>query len=256
MKFLRHFALWLALMGASLAAETLPPKPAHYFNDYASVVNSATAEKLNAQLEAFERSTSCQVVVAVFPKMQSNSSLEDYTQRVAESWKVGQKGKNNGIVFFVFTQDHRMRIEVGYGLEGALPDALAKRIVADEVAPEFKHGNYAAGLTDGVDAILRATRGEYKGTGKTAAYWKFEINRFQKDIFRFPWRYIFYGFILLVLLVQAIRNPRDTVYRRGGRSSWGGGGWGFGGGGGGGFSGGGFSGGGGSFGGGGASGSW
>ena len=249
MKFFRHIrglAVWLALTCAGFAAETLPPAPADHFNDYAHVVPAATAAQLNARLEDFKRTTSCQVVVAVFPKMQSASSLEDYTHRVATAWKVGQKSKNNGCVLFVFVQDHRMRIEVGYGLEGALPDALAKRIIADEITPSFKRGDFAAGLRAGVDAILLATRGEYKGRGRTAA----EGDPTTYILKHLP-MLIFWVIVVLVVISNS-RNPRGTLYRSGGSAYWGGGGWS----GGGGFSGGGFSGGGGSFGGGGASGSW
>jgi len=236
-----------------MAGEVMPPKPANYFNDYAGVVATATAQRLNKTLEDFEKSTSSQILVAVFPKMQSDSSVEDYTRRVAEAWRVGQKERNNGAVLFVFVQDRRMRIEVGYGLEGALPDALAKRIIEDEIAPRFKRGDYDGGLTAGVRAILQATRGEYKATRRTVP-----------GVFVSLFLFVFL-LILLSAFVRFVRHASGTVYHRRGRgnSGWnwrvgGGGGWssGGGGGGGGGFSGGGFSGGGGSFGGGGASGSW
>ena len=162
------FLIILALLTLDcLAREVMPPKPASYFNDYAGVVSTTTAQRLNQTLEDFEKSTSSQIVVAVFPRMQTDSALEDYTRRIAETWTVGQQGKNNGAVLFVFVQERRMRIEVGYGLEGALPDALGKRIVDDEIAPHFKRGDYDGGLTAGVTALLQAARGEYKGTGRT-----------------------------------------------------------------------------------------
>jgi len=246
-----------------LAREVIPPKPANYFNDYGGVVSSTTAQRLNRTLEEFEKSTSSQIVVAVFPKMQSDSSVEDYTHRVAEAWGVGQKERNNGAVLFVFVADRRMRIEVGYGLEGVLPDALAKRIVDEQIAPHFKRGDYEGGLSAGVDAILQAARGEYRGTGRTAA---------QRSGSRTIFFAVFWFVLLLIIfswIIQFGRVARGTLYHRRGRQNWGGGwwggGWGPGGGGwssgggssgGGGFSGGGFSGGGGSFGGGGASGSW
>src|SRR3984893_4489102 len=107
------------------AAEVIPPKPTAYFSDYAGVVSKDAAQRFNKQLAQFERDTSNQVVVAVFPKMESESSIEDYTQRVAQSWGVGQKDRRNGVVLFVFVQDRKMFIQVGYGLEGALPDATA-----------------------------------------------------------------------------------------------------------------------------------
>jgi uncharacterized protein len=189
-------------------------------------------------------------VVAVFPELPS-PSLEDFTIRTAEAWKAGNKAYDNGAVLFVFVKDRKLRIETGYGLEGALPDALARRILDDTVVPRFREGDWAGGLEAGIDAILAATRGEYqpppakrRGT-PTAALVTIAI------------------FVLLFFLLVAFgKTASGQTYsrrgaRRGGRtwgggSSWGGGGWSGGGGGGGG----GFSGGGGSFGGGGASSSW
>ena len=120
--FLRPLALALVLGAGLRAAEVIPPRPAHYFNDYAGIVSPAVAGQLNQQLEQFERDTSNQILVAIYPRMQSDSSVEDYTVRVAQAWGVGQKGRNNGAVLFVFMQEHQIFIQVGYGLEGALPD--------------------------------------------------------------------------------------------------------------------------------------
>src|ERR1700733_13042646 len=119
----------------------MPPPPAAYFNDYAHAVSTGTASQLNQTLEDFERQSSDQILVAISPKMQSDSSVEDYTVRVARSWQAGQKAKNNGAVLFVFVQDHKMFIQVGYGLEGAMTDALCKRIVEDEITPHFRSGD-------------------------------------------------------------------------------------------------------------------
>ena len=151
----------------ALAAEVIPPAPAQYFNDYAHVVSPAVAGQLNQTLEDFERQSSEQIVVAVFPTMQSDSSIEDYTVRVARAWKVGQKTQNNGAVLFVFVQDHKMFLQVGYGLEGVLPDALCKRIIDEQIAPHFKAGDFDGGLVAGVQSIIAATKGEYQGTGRT-----------------------------------------------------------------------------------------
>jgi uncharacterized protein len=238
------------------AAEVLPPAPTRYFNDYAGVISAETAARLNKTLEDFERESSNQILVAIYSKMQSDSSIEDYTVRVAQAWKVGQKLKNNGAVLFVFIQDRKMFLQVGYGLEGALPDALAKQIVEYDLKPAFKRGDFDGGLSAGVASIIAATKGEYKGTGNTV--------RDQEHGTGAVWGIA----VLILLLVVAVPILRlflfapGVVYRRGGYSSWGGssmgsggwsgGGWGAGGG----SSGGGFSGGGGSFGGGGAGGSW
>lgn len=230
------------------AAEVIPPPPAGYFNDYAKVVPPAAAQRMNAQLEQFERDTSSQIVCAIFPKMESESSIEDYTVRVAQSWKVGQKGTNNGAVLFVFVQDRAMFLQVGYGLEGALPDALAKQIIENEIKPRFREGDYESGLQAGVNAILAAVRGEYKGTGRTVA---------ERDgSSGAGLGALIFALLIVVFLLRALtRLGHGRVYHGRGYRSWGGGSWG-GGGWSGGGGGGGFSGGGGSFGGGGAGGRW
>lgn len=248
-RWVRHAARLALLVCAfglrTLAVEVIPPAPAKYFNDYAKVVRTDVASQLNQTLESFEKESSSQIVVVVFPKMLSDSSIEDYTVRVARAWKAGQKDVNNGVVLFVFIQDRKMYIQVGYGLEGKLPDVLCKRIIEDEIKPHFKAGNYTAGLTAGVQSLIEAARGEYKGTGRTAAQGRRGNGALPLVVL----------IVIIVILAFLARGTR--------RSRWGGGGWIIGGGGGGwssggggGWSGGGFSGGGGSFGGGGAGGSW
>jgi uncharacterized protein len=231
--------LFLNLRGA----EIIPPPPKAWFNDYASVVPAQDVAALNSQLEEFEKTTSNQIMVAIFPKMESDSSVEDYTVRVAQKWGVGQKGKNNGVVLFVFVQDHKIYLQVGYGLEGALPDATAKLIIENEIKPSFKRGDYAGGLRAGINAIIAATKGEYKGTGSINS--GNDSGGFGFFIFL-----IFLFFFAPFFLQRWFGWGRgSTIYSGGGMSGWGGGSSG-------GFSGGGFSGGGGSFGGGGAGGGW
>src|SRR5438046_7107236 len=154
---------------SSYAAEVIPPKPTAYFNDYAGVVSKEAAYRFNEQLAQFERETSNQVVVAVFPKMQSDSEIADYTQRVAQGWGVGQKEQRNGVVLFVFTQDRKMFIQVGYGLEGALPDLTAFDITEYRIQPHFRTGDYEGGVATGIDYIFKAIRGEEQGSGNTVA---------------------------------------------------------------------------------------
>jgi uncharacterized protein len=243
-----------ALVGASAwAAEVIPPPPASHFNDYAGVVHPATAAALDSVLDQFEKQTSDQIVVAVFPKMESDSSIEDYTVRVAQSWHAGLKGRDNGAVLFVFVQSHTMYLQVGYGLEGAIPDAVAKRVIDEAIRPYFRRGDFDGGLREGVAAIMAAARGEYRGTGRTVADTRGS---------RFSPGALAIGIFIFVFVLSLFRR-RASVYGGYGRSGFGGGlltgmflgGGGFGGGGGGG-GGGGFSGGGGGFGGGGAGGSW
>src|ERR1043165_6487593 len=98
------------------AAEVIPPKPDRYFNDFGNIVSSDAASRFNEQLAQFERDTSNQVVVAIFPKMQTDSDIADYTRRVAQACEVGQKDRRNGAVLFIFIQDRKMFIQVGYAL--------------------------------------------------------------------------------------------------------------------------------------------
>jgi uncharacterized protein len=243
----------LALFASAIvahAAETIPPKPDRYFNDYAGVVSPRAAQRFNEQLAQFERETSNQIVVAVWRTMPSQSSIEDFTQRTFQAWQVGQKGRNNGAVFFVFVDDHRMRIQPGYGLEGALPDITCNEIIRDAVAPRFRANDFEGGLSAGIDLIVKAIRGEYKGSGKTVR----ESGSSQNN----PAGLLIFLFVLVIFLLAMRASRRLGGYRyTGGGGPFVSGNWGSGGGwssGGGGFSG--FSGGGGSSGGGGASGSW
>ncbi len=252
MRLLLLLALVLPFSPAGLrAAEVIPPAPAAYFNDYARLVSPGTAQALNAQLVQFERDTSTQILVAIYPQMQSDSSVEDYTVRIAQAWKVGRKGSDNGAVLFVFAREHDLYIQTGYGLEGALPDALCKRIISDEIAPRLRTGDFDGGMRAGVGAILAAVRGEYRGTGLTAAEGRAR-SAGSADLIRI-------ALLLAVALVwSVVRSRQHVVYGAAGRARvWGGGagpwifpggGWSSGGGG--------FSGGGGSFGGGGAGGKW
>ena len=245
------FALATLLATSVHASEVIPPKPDRYFNDYASVVSKEAASRFNEELAQFERETSDQVVVAVFPKMQSDSDVADYTQRVAQAWGVGQRKQRNGVVLFVFIQDRKMFIQVGYGLEGALPDATTFDITERHIKPLFRSGNYETGLATGIDLICKAIRGEYKGSGKTAA----EEHRGGGAKVFLP----FLIFLAILIIVSLIMRRLGGYGYSSGRSGpvflpmGGGGGWSSGSGGGG-FSG--FSGGGGSFGGGGAGSSW
>ncbi len=250
---MKQIALGLALLVAANlnAAEVIPPKPAGYFSDNANVVSQASALVFNEQLAQLERETSNQVVVAVFPKMETDSDIADYTRRVAQAWAVGQKDQRNGTVLFVFVADRKMFIQVGYGLEGALPDATCFDITEYQIKPHFRTNDYEGGLAAGIDSIGKAIRGEYKGTGKTRAEGSAATSGNAGSLV------FLIIFIVVMIMITRSRTRRGFRY-----SGFGGpfiGGWsdggGFSGGGdGGGFSG--FSGGGGSFGGGGAGSSW
>jgi uncharacterized protein len=252
------------LLGAHAMAADVPAKPAHYFNDYASLIDPRTAQQLDQRLEDFERQTSNQILVVIYPSLPAGAVLEDFTQDTFRAWKPGQQGRNNGAILFVFVKDRKMRIQTGYGLEGALPDAICKRIISDEIAPRFQAGDFGGGMTAAVNAMIAATRGEYKGTGRTVAQAHAAARHAGGSVVDLIILLVVFGLVGLSLLRAA---RRGTVYTssgsRGSGGIWwiGGGGWGGGdggggSGGGGGGSGGGFSGGGGDSGGGGASGGW
>src|SRR5438045_4137980 len=208
------------------AAEVIPPKPTAYFNDYAGVVSKEAAHRFNEQLAQFERETSDQVVVAVFPKMQSNSSIDDYTQRVAQSWGIGQKDKRNGAVLFVFIEDRKMFIQVGYGLEGALPDVTAFDITEYHIKPRFRVKDYDGGLTVGVDLIRKAIRGEYKGSGRTNAE---RSGRSNESGGTAGLLVFLFALVLFFVFVRASRRRGGYRYSSLGgpmiTGGWGGGGW-------------------------------
>ena len=252
-------ALFLFFAATTFGAEVMPPKPAGYFNDYAGVVQKDVALQLNEKLAQFERETSVQIVVAVFRKMESDSSIDDYTRRIAKAWDIGQKETRNGAALFVFIEDRKMFIQTAYGLEGALPDATCFDITHNIIAPAFKTGDYAGGLSAGIDAMMQAVRGEYKGSGKTVLE-----SRSRKGG---DGSAILFVIIFIIIMIIISRAARRRGYGYSGRGPFVGpfiGGWGGGSGGGwsgGGSSGGGFSGfsgggGGGGFGGGGAGSSW
>jgi uncharacterized protein len=164
------FALALSLAPAlASAAFVPPPRPERYVTDLAGVLDEARRKALNERLAQFERETSNQVLVYVDRKLPAGTTLEEFASRAFRAWKVGQEDRDNGVVFFAFVDDRKMRIEVGYGLEGAIPDARAKQITSGVVVPAFKRGDFAGGTEGAAEALMKAARGEYQGTGKTVA---------------------------------------------------------------------------------------
>lgn len=138
---------------ASASALDVPPPPEQYVTDRAGVLSASTIQLLNQYLYQYEKKTGSQVVVAVFSSLEGDS-LEDFSIRLATAWKAGQEGKDNGVVFLVFIQDRAARIEVGYGLEGLLPDITARQILARDVFPYFKQGKWDEGVKSGVKSIV------------------------------------------------------------------------------------------------------
>jgi uncharacterized protein len=223
-------------------------------NDYANVLQSSQTQALEAQLAQLERDTGHQVAVLTVPTL-DGEDIEGFSIRVAENWKIGKKGYDNGAILVVAVKDRRLRLEVGYGLEGVLPDAIAKQVTADYIVPHFRQQDYAGGIVAGIAAVDKVIR---KEPLPEAARKKTQSRGWNMNS---PVM-LAITFAILGLMGFASRSDRrrNSVWgTRGGRggpmifggpTGWGGGGGGFGGGGGG------FSGGGGGFGGGGSSDSW
>ncbi|NTW56279.1 MAG: hypothetical protein HGB20_04450 [Chlorobiaceae bacterium] len=235
-------AILLFLPQRGLCALQVPALTARV-NDYASMLSAQAKADIEQKLKQFEAEESTQIVILTVPSLQGDV-MEDFSIRVAEAWEIGRKGSDNGAILIVSRDDHKVRIEVGYGLEGRLTDLLSGRIIHDEIAPSFKAGKFDEGFEKGVSAMMDAVRGEYKG--KPAA-------ENSDDAPSVPLLLL----ILIIFFIYWIMQLRRG-HRGGGFMGPGGmGGWYMGGGsGGGGFDSGGFSGGGGGFGGGGASGDW
>jgi uncharacterized protein len=221
----------------------VPPQPKGRVSDYTGTLIPSELRDLESVLAEFERKTTNQIAVLLIPTL-AGDSLEDYSIRLAEKWRIGQAARDNGVILLIVKQDRKIRIEVGYGLEGVLPDSLAGDIIRQVIAPQFRQGQFYQGIRNGVDAIIAATKGEYKATPRQKP---------RGSIISWFWP-LFLLFVFLSTLMRVFGRRR---YHSRGRGGWiyGGPFWRGGGFGGGGF-GGGFSGGGGGFGGGGASGGW
>ena len=155
--------LSILFLTAASRAQNFPSKPDRLVNDYTSTLSQEQANRLEQKLTAFDDSTSTQIAVVIIPSLEGYD-VSDYAVRLAEKWGVGGAENNNGVMLLVSLGDRKVTIQTGYGVEGALPDAIAKRIIENEIKPAFKAGDYYAGLERGTDAIIAYTKGEYKNT--------------------------------------------------------------------------------------------
>jgi uncharacterized protein len=159
MKFFVASLIWIALSSQALALD-LPALRGHV-NDYAAMLSPERAAALELQLTDFEKSDSTQIVVLTIPTL-GGESIEEFAIKMAESWKIGQKGVDNGVILLVAKAERKVRIEVGRGLEGKLTDLVSGRIIRADIAPKFKAGDFDGGITAGVKALIDVSKGEYK----------------------------------------------------------------------------------------------
>jgi uncharacterized protein len=144
--------------GAVAAALDVPPLGGRV-NDRAGMLSSQKRHEIEERLKSFEDQTSHQIAVLTIPSL-AGDDVENFGIRVAEAWKIGQKGLDNGVILLVTKKELKIRIEVGRGLEGILPDLVASRIIREVIAPHFQKGDYASGIADGVESIINVTRAE------------------------------------------------------------------------------------------------
>lgn len=153
--FLLAFFVWLGTAQAEVAVPLLRA----LVTDLTSTLSPAEVAALDSRLKAYEREKGSQIAVLIVPTTQPEE-IEQYSLRVVEQWKLGRHKVDDGVLFLIAKNDRTMRIEVGYGLEGALPDITAKRIISDIVSPSFKAGDFIGGITAGVDGIIASIQGE------------------------------------------------------------------------------------------------
>lgn len=158
---LRRLVLALVLCGSAAFAQPPVAVPALQarVTDLTNTLDAARRQALEQKLAAFEQEKGSQVAVLLLPTT-APETVEQYAIRVAEQWKLGRKGIDDGVLLLVATQDRSLRIEVGYGLEGAIPDAIAKRVIEEVMLPRFREGDMAGGIEAGVDSLLDLIRGE------------------------------------------------------------------------------------------------
>jgi uncharacterized protein len=244
--------LFLGLFFTALAKQVPPPpNPPRLVVDFTNIMARNEVAALEQKLVAYDDSTSTQIAIVMEQTLEGDD-IFDYSYRLAEAWGIGRQGKNNGILIYVAVADRKIRIQTGYGAEGFLPDALAKRIIEQVIAPSFRQGKYYQGLDRATDIIIQLASGEYTNDD-IGSKKKFPVGALLFIVI----------FIIILVLISKGGGGGGGYHRRGrydsgggwimfgpgGGSGWGGGGGSFGGGGFGGFGGGGF-------GGGGAGGSW
>jgi uncharacterized protein len=231
-------------------AETpIPQTPTQWVTDTANFLSPETVRSLNARLSEYERSTGHQLIVYIAPTT-GDAPLEDWAVRAFAKWKVGRKGLDDGLALFIMSRDRKVRIEVGYGLEPVIPDAIASRVINEVMVPRIQTGRPDEAVTGAINSLIGVIN---KQNGAPPP-----VVQSQQATPSDWMRWIFYGFIGILFLGLFITHPALSLYflttilsgGRGMRAGGGGYGWG------GGYGGGGFGGGGGRSGGGGASGSW
>lgn len=169
-------------------------------NDYAGILSPAAENELETVLSDLEKTDATQIVVLTLPSL-GGETIEEYAIRVADAWKIGQKGLDNGAILIISKNDRKLRIEVGYGLEGTLTDLMAGRIIGNIIVPRFKAGDFEQGITEGVQAMIQEVRGEFKAENRPAPS-------------AVPWHGNLFSVIVVLFLINImgrIRKPMGAL---------------------------------------------
>ena len=177
------------------------PRLQGYVNDYAGMISPSAKSKIEEGLRAFEQSDSTQIVILTISSL-AGGNIEEFGIKVAETWKIGQQVKDNGILFIVSKQDRKIRIEVGRGLEGKLTDLMAGRIIDQVIKPRFSQGDFDGGFIVGVSSLIDATRGEFKAEQRPD-------QRGQKGIS--PFLSIFLFFAVFTIIIGSVSRVLGGV---------------------------------------------
>jgi uncharacterized protein len=245
-------ALWLLAAGIGTLSALNVPQLVGRVNDYAGILKPEEKTELEAYLASVESKTTAQLVLLTIKSLEGDP-LEDFSIRVAEAWKIGQKGKDNGLILLVSLNERAVRIEVGYGLEGVLPDGKCGTIIRQQIVPEFRGGNYYAGIKNAFQTLAQVAGGD--STGLQALENQDKSKGRSSGGFNCAFFFILIIIAIVIKMLSPCKALRSMSGKSGGWTSHSSGGF-FSGGGSRSSGGGGFSGGGGSFGGGGASGGW
>ena len=195
-QFFAALLVFAGLLGAARADVPVPPLKARV-TDLTGTLNAQQKGELEARIAAYEARRGSQIAVLLLPSTKPEE-IEQYSIRVAEAWKIGRKGVDDGLILLVAKDDRRLRIEVGYGLEGVIPDSVARRVIDEKITPRFRDGDFYGGVRDGVDQLIKLAEGEKLPPPQAAA------GSGQSPSQDWP-QYLFFGFIFAAIAGSVLK---------------------------------------------------
>ena len=207
-------SLILILLSMSVSAQEIKlperPDPPRLVNDMAGMLNADEASALEQKLDTYNDSTSTQIAVVIISTL-DGAEINQFSTELFHKWQIGQKGKDNGVLLFIAKNDRKLFITTGRGVEEFLPDAICKRIIEQIIKPQFKAGNYAQGINDGVDQMMVRLSGQFKGDDNGGQV---------RSPFNFSWKWIIIGIVILFILSSLFGGGNNgQTYSSGGGSS-------------------------------------